>query len=99
MATIDGTWNITVQSPIGEQHSVLVLKTDGGAVSGTMSGSGQEGPIENATASGDSVSWNADITSPMPLTLEFSGKVDGDAMSGDVKLGMMGSAPFTGKRG
>ena len=35
----------------------------------------------------------------MPLTLEFSAAVDGDRLSGSVKLGMFGDAPVTGTRG
>ena len=35
----------------------------------------------------------------MPLTLEFTGKVAGDAMSGEMGIGPMGSFPFTGKAG
>jgi len=34
----------------------------------------------------------------MPMTLEFKGTVDGDNMSGSVKLGMFGQASFTGVR-
>ena len=32
------------------------------------------------------------------MTLEFSATVDGDSMSGDVKLGAFGNATFTGTR-
>jgi hypothetical protein len=34
----------------------------------------------------------------MPLTLEFTGKVSGDGMSGEMGIGPMGSFPFTGTR-
>ena len=34
----------------------------------------------------------------MALTLEFSGKVEGDAMTGKVKLGMFGESGFQGTR-
>jgi hypothetical protein len=54
--------------------------------------------IANGKADGDNVSWSIAITSPMPMTLEFSGKVDGDAIAGNVKAGAFGSFPFSGKR-
>ena len=41
---------------------------------------------------GDDITWKASITKPMPMTLEFSGTVDGDNLKGNVKLGMFGSA-------
>ena len=34
----DGTWNVTVQSPMGAQKSVVTLKNDGGALTGTAAG-------------------------------------------------------------
>ena len=34
----------------------------------------------------------------MKLSLKFTGKVDGDGMSGKVKAGFMGSFPFTARR-
>ena len=50
------------------------------------------------TVNGNDVAWKAAITNPMPLTLAFSGKVDGDSISGDVSIGPMGSFPFKGSR-
>jgi hypothetical protein len=34
----------------------------------------------------------------MPMTLEFTATVDGDDISGNVKLGAFGDAAFTGSR-
>jgi hypothetical protein len=34
----------------------------------------------------------------MPMTLKFSGTVDGDKMSGKVKFGMFASGSFSGTR-
>jgi hypothetical protein len=34
----------------------------------------------------------------MPLSLEFDAKVDGDKMTGNVKLGAFGNAPLNGVR-
>ena len=61
---------------------------------------GQQGTLElkDGAVDGDTVSWKADITNPMPITLEFSATVDGDSLSGDVKLGSFGNASFTGTR-
>ena len=38
------------------------------------------------------------MTSPMPMTLEFAATVDGDKISGNVKLGAFGNASFSGTR-
>jgi len=50
------------------------------------------------TVDGNAVTWKASISKPMPLTLEFSGTVDGDTMTGSVKLGMFGTQSFSGVR-
>ena len=95
---IDGTWNIVMKTPIGEQSSTLVLSTSDGALTGTMSGSGGSTPLKEGSVDGDKASWKADITQPMALTLEFSGSAEGDKISGTVKLGMFGNAAFSGSR-
>ena len=97
--SIDGTWNIVMKTPIGEQKSTITLKTAGGALTGTMAGNGAETPLKDGTVDGNKASWKADITQPMAMTLEFSATVDGDSISGSTKLGMFGNAPFTGSRG
>jgi len=97
--SVDGKWNLTVQSPIGEEKSVLTLTLDGERLSGTISGAEGISDLKQAKLADSVVSWNTDITSPMPLKLEFCGTVEGDAMAGQVKLGMFGNAPFTGVRG
>lgn len=97
--SVDGNWKITVQTPMGPQDSTLTLKSDGNRLSGTqVAPNGGSAEIENGEVNGNQVSWNAKITKPMPLTLEFSGAVDGDTMSGNVKFGMMGSGAFSGAR-
>ena len=95
---IDGNWEITVNSPMGAQKSQLVLKTAGGALTGTAAGAAGTVELQNGKADGNNVSWSSDITQPFPMTLDFSGAVDGDAISGDVKAGNFGSFPFTGNR-
>lgn len=95
---VDGKWEITIQSPLGAQKATLDLKTDGGALSGTQAAAQGSGPLENGKVDGNAVSWSAKISSPMPLTLDFAGTVDGDKLSGSVKAGAFGSFPFAGTR-
>ena len=42
--------------------------------------------------------WINHVVKPMKMKVEFTATVDGDAMSGKVKAGFMGSFPFTGVR-
>ena len=54
--------------------------------------------IEDGTVDGDNLTWKASMTSPMPMTLEFTATVSGDEINGEVKLGAFGNATFTGTR-
>ena len=94
----DGTWNITIDTPMGQRDAQLSLASSGGQLTGTQSAEGNTGDIMDGSVSGNDVAWKVDITDPMPMTLEFSGAVEGDTMSGNVRAGAFGSFPFTGRR-
>ena len=95
---IDGKWEITINSPMGAQKAKLELTSSGNALSGTQLAQGASQPVANGKVDGNNVSWSANITSPMPMTLEFTGSVEGDAIKGSVKAGAFGSFPFYGAR-
>jgi hypothetical protein len=93
-----GTWKMAMQTPIGERKGTLTLQESGGALTGTFAA--EEGgsiDIYGGKVAGKAVSWKADIKNPMPLTLEFSGAVDGDRIAGTVNAAV-GSWPFSGTR-
>lgn len=97
---IDGIWTIVMKTPIGEQKSTLTLAVSGQTLQGTMASDTMGSmALREGTADGNTASWKADITQPMAMTLEFQATVDGDAISGNAKLGMFGNAPFAGTRG
>jgi hypothetical protein len=94
----DGTWNTTMNTPMGAQNGTLHLTSDGGNLTGKLAGPQGEMDITDGTIDGDNLSWKASITSPMAMTLEFSAVVSGDEINGNVKLGAFGDATFTGTR-
>ena len=95
---VDGNWNITMSTPMGERKATLAVKSAGGTLTGTQAADGNSGEIFDGTVAGDDVSWKISITNPMPLTLAFTGTVSGDSMSGEMGIGPMGSFPFKGAR-
>jgi len=95
---VDGTWNLTMSTPMGERNTTLSLKSSGGTLTGTQGADGNSTEIFDGTVNGDDLAWKVSITNPMPLTLDFSGKVAGDSISGEMGIGPMGSFPFTGTR-
>src|SRR5215207_1403616 len=96
---VDGTWNLTMQTPMGERKSLVTLVANGGTLMGEQSAEGNTGAIFDGSVSGNDVTWKISITDPMPLTLEFNGTVTGDAMSGSMSAGLLGSWSFSGSRG
>jgi hypothetical protein len=94
----DGTWNLTMNTPMGERRSRLTLSTSGGTLTGSQEAEGNTTDITEGTVNGNDLSWKVSITNPMPLTLTFSGTVNGDAMTGNADTGMFGSFPFEGTR-
>ena len=94
---IDGTYEIIVQSPMGERKTTLVVKGDGDRFNGTNSGamgtSDVEGQIE-----GNTLTWKQKMTTPIPITLEMKASVEGDKVEGSVRAGMMGTFPLRGVR-
>ena len=95
---VDGKWNMTMSTPMGERKATLELRTAGSTLTGTQGDETGSAEIFEGTVSADDVAWKLSITNPMPLTLEFTGKVSGDAISGEMGIGIMGSFPFTGMR-
>jgi len=95
---VDGNWNLTMTTPMGDRNATLSLKSSGSTLTGTQGADGDSADIFDGTVNGDDVAWKVSITSPMPLTLEFTGKVSGDSISGEMGIGPMGSFPFTGAR-
>ena len=95
---IDGKWEITINSPMGAQKAQLDVKADGATLTGTQTAQGNTQALANGKVDGSKLSWSANITNPMPMTLEFSGAVDGDKISGSVKAGAFGSFPFSGAK-
>ena len=97
MADVDGTYDCTVKSPLGDQNLTLTVKADGssftGQASGAMGASDVTGEVD-----GNTIKWKQQMTSPMPMTLDCSATIDGDTVSGTVGAGAFGSFPLTGKR-
>jgi len=84
--TVDGNWSLVVATPLGERRGILSVKTEGATLKGQMVEANST-EIFDGTVEGDQICWKVNITEPMPMTLEFTGTVDGDKLAGSVVLG------------
>jgi hypothetical protein len=94
----EGNGNLVVSTPMGDRRGSLSLKTEGTTVKGSQMADGNSTEIFDGTVNGNEISWKVSITDPMPMTLEFTGTVEGDEIAGTVKLGEFGDSSFSGIR-
>jgi hypothetical protein len=93
-----GNWELTMETPQGTNTVTLALTLTGDKVSGDLSSQMGSVPV-TGTATADTVQLSADINiQGMALAFGIDGKVAGDQMTGNVKVGDFGEFPFTGKR-
>jgi len=97
MADIDGSWDCTVKSPLGDQKLQITVKTDGDAFTGQASGAMGASDI-SGQANGNSVSFVMQVSVPMPMTLDCQATAEGDTLTGTVGAGAFGSFPLSGTR-
>jgi hypothetical protein len=95
---IDGKWNVTIKSPMGNQDSTLTLETNGNVLSGSLDSPQGSAEINEGVVDGNKLSWKTTITEPMQMTLGFTATVNGDDIEGEVELGAFGKAGLSGKR-
>jgi cytochrome P450 len=91
-------WELTLSTPVGPQVMTAQIVRNGDSFTGTMS-SGEMGVQDiNGKSSGTKLTWTLSLTKPMAIRLGFEADVEGEAMTGTVKLGMFGKAALAGKR-
>jgi hypothetical protein len=95
--TAQGKWNVTINTPVGDQAGVLELRVDGTALSGSMSAANYSVEIGDGRVMGDRLEWSAKLTKPMRMTLKFTATVQADRIEGQAKH-LLGSASFAGTR-
>lgn len=98
MSAVDGTWETTVKSPLGDQKSTITVKSDGNSWSGTSVGAMGSTDITDGTLDGNTIKWTMAMTVPMPMTLTCEATVDGDTITGTIGAGAFGSFPMSGTR-
>lgn len=98
MSEVNGTWKIEVNTPMGKQNAEVNVEADGDTFNGSIAITQGSSPITDGQVDGNKLNWSVKITQPMPMTLEFAVEVNGDDMTGFVKLGMFGSSAVKGTR-
>ena len=94
---IQGKWNITIKTPMGDRSGVLELKVDGKTLTGSLSDAEHHVLISDGSVVGNQLKWKAKISKPISMSFKFTATVDQDRISGDARA-LLGSATFSGTR-
>ena len=79
-ANISGAWQITWQGRSGSQQATVQIQQDGSTLSGTFQDSGDSSAL-TGSVTGNNVAFSVQMQG-RPMTLAFTGTVNGDKMSG-----------------
>ena len=96
--SVAGSYDCVTKTPMGDQKGVLTVNVDGNSWTGTNAGAQGTLDCYEGTIDGNTITWKMDMKVPMPMLLEGSATIDGDAITGSVKAGMFGSMALTGTR-
>ncbi|WNI26627.1 hypothetical protein [Streptomyces sp. ITFR-16] len=96
--SVEGTWDLSVATPIGKIRAVTELRRRGGVLTGSAHGAGQDVPLTDVALEGDRLSWRQAVTKPLRLNLAFAVTVDGDTLTGTARAGRLPASAVSGRR-
>jgi cytochrome P450 len=91
------TWQLTLATPMGAQQMTAQIVRSSDSFEGSITGEMGVQEIKGKVV-GKSLSWTVSLSKPVAIKLGFEATIEGDTMTGNVKLGVFGNAPLTGKR-
>ena len=93
-----GEWTVTFTGPTGPAEYTMFVAQEGTRLTGRMTSPHGEFPLKGTTE-GDTfrIMWSLPDNGRM-LDIEFTGKVDGDTLTGTARLGKAGEGPVSGER-
>jgi hypothetical protein len=98
LSTFAGSWDVTIDTPIGKLAVVFDITEEKGVIRGTGSSGDETVEFIDPVADGNRLTWSQNVTTPMKLSLKFDVTVDGDAMTGTSKAGIVPASKLYGNR-
>jgi len=93
---VSGAWTLTIDAGQGANDAPMMLEQDGDMLTGTFGTAETETPVEGTITANDiTMTVNIDAPQVGPMTLTFSGMVDGSDMEGTVDFGGFASGNWT----
>jgi hypothetical protein len=98
MSVVEGTWDVTIKTPIGSLAVGYLFAESDGTPTGSATLKGETGPLRELTLDGRRATWQQSVTKPMRLNLTFEVVVDGDRLTGHSRAGRLPRSAVTGVR-
>ena len=94
---IAGTWEVKIQTPLGERTGILELRSSRGKLSGDLSSQAGSIDLGNLSHQDGKLSWTTP-EDPVKLNIKAEAIIDGDRLLGTVHLGILVSGVFQGTK-
>jgi len=99
-ADFNGKWNGEVTTPRGTQVLVFDFHVDGATLTGKVTTPRGSTDITNGKVDGDNISFDQVMSfNGNDMTINYTGKVDGETIKMTRKVGDFGSSDFVVKKG
>ena len=92
-------WHITVDTPVGQQSGYLELSVNQAGCTGRLYSEAGELILQNCTAQDNELSWELQLSRPIPMTIECQARIHGETIQGTAMVAAFGDITFTGTRG
>ena len=98
-ADISGTWEMTMTSPRGERVSEMTIAQEGEKITVTMEGFQGDEMVGEGTFKDNKAEWSVTINTPNgEFTINYSGTLENDVLSGEAEMGDFGTMEWTAKK-
>jgi hypothetical protein len=95
-SSVVGAWDITIDSPQGQNKAMLVIKKEGDKLTGAMKSARGERPVTSVTLNANDITFvmNANVQG-QDMVFTYKGKVEKDSMKGDVDFGGLATGTWS----
>lgn len=95
---VTGSWDMAVETPQGTMSLTAALKQDGEKLTGTQTSQMGEIALEGSVKGSDIAFAIVINMQGQDMTITYTGKIDGDTMSGTIEFSGYGSSTWTAQK-
>ena len=90
-------WQISVDTPTGEQQGILELEIGDVVCGGLLFNDSGELALEDGCINDGQLHWTLRLNRPIPMALTCQAFIEGNNLTGDVTIAAFGNFSFTGR--